>query len=274
MSAHTHTRLFLAGLLAFALAPAAAPAAAADDATASAEVLLLGVFHFTNPGLDVVQTEVTNVLTDENQAYLEALTARIAARAPTVVLLEYDRANDVAVNERYRQYLAGEYELGVNEIFQLGFRIARKAGLDRVHSFDEREVHWNAEPLMERLGEMPERKARLDAQMAGVGEEISAMHRTLSLPEVLRRLNGEQFDRWNRSMYIATNDVGAAEGFEGATASASWWHRNFRMYGLLQTHAGEGERVVAIAGQGHTAILRGFLADDPSRVAIDPLDLL
>ena len=260
--------------LALALALTLLPLASPAETAAPAEVLLLGVFHFTNPGRDVVQSEVTDVLTPENQAYLEALTDRIAARAPTAVLLEYDRAQDEAVNARYQQYLAGEYELGVNEIFQLGFRIARKAGLERVHSFDEREVHWAAAPMMERLEQMPERKARLDASIEAVGEEITAMHRELPLNEVLRGLNSAELDRWNRSMYIATNDIGAAEGFEGAAASASWWHRNFRMYGLLQTHARPGARVVAIAGQGHTAILRRFLADDPGRVAVDPLELL
>lgn len=260
--------------LTLALLLALATPLAAQPAAAPAEVLLLGVFHFANPGRDVVKTDVIDVLAEGNQAYLEALTDRIAARRPTAVLLEYDHADDERVNARYQQYLAGEYALGVNEIYQLGFRIARKAGLDRVHGYDEREVHWDAEPLMARLDEMPVRRAALDARMEAAGAEISEMHRTQTLPEALRRLNGAELDRWNRSLYVATNDVGAGDGFEGARASASWWHRNFRMYGIVQTHATPGTRVVAIGGQGHTAILRVLLGDDADRVEIDPLDLL
>ena len=54
---------------------------------------------------------------------------------------------------------------------------------------------------------------------------------------------------------------------------ASWWHRNFRMYAYIQQHAGPGKRVVAIGGQGHTAILKDLLADDPDRVAADVHEL-
>ena len=37
-------------------------------------VMLLGVFHFANPGLDKVKTDQFNVMTEENQIYLEELT--------------------------------------------------------------------------------------------------------------------------------------------------------------------------------------------------------
>ena len=63
--------------------------------------------------------------------------------------------------------------------------------------------------------------------------------------------------------------MGAGENYVGADASASWWHRNFRMYANIQKHAQPGERVLAIGGQGHTAILKDLLAIDRDRVAVD-----
>ncbi|HUP46162.1 MAG TPA: hypothetical protein VM779_11690 [Thermoanaerobaculia bacterium] len=42
----------------------AAGAAAAEEA-ADAEILLLGTFHFANPGLDYVKGDVPDVLTEE-----------------------------------------------------------------------------------------------------------------------------------------------------------------------------------------------------------------
>ncbi len=68
---------------------------------------------------------------------------------------------------------------------------------------------------------------------------------------------------------IVTNPVGDQNNFVGADASASWWHRNFRMYAHVQRYARPGERVLVIGGQGHTAILRQLLADDPDREAVD-----
>jgi hypothetical protein len=45
------------------------PQAAWSSEPEPAEVILFGVFHFANPGRDVVKTEQINVMTEENQAY-------------------------------------------------------------------------------------------------------------------------------------------------------------------------------------------------------------
>ena len=47
-----------------------------------------------------------------------------------------------------------------------------------------------------------------------------------------------------------------------ADATARWWHRNFRMYANVQRYATTGERILVVAGQGHTAILRDLLEID------------
>ncbi|MEO0425663.1 MAG: DUF5694 domain-containing protein [Pseudomonadota bacterium] len=246
-----------------------APEAPAAAAAAPAEVMLIGLFHFANPGLDAVKSEVIDVKTPESQAYLEALTDRIAALEPTTVLLEYNPASQDEIQGEYARYLADDFELPHNEIYQLGFRIARKSDLGEVASCDERNVHWQAGPLMEKLETLPARSQRVQALIKSIGEETTALHRSLPLAELLPIYNDPETDRVNKGFYLMTNDVGAGDGFEGADATASWWHRNFRMYANIQRHAVPGARVVVIAGQGHTAILRDLLADDPDRVALD-----
>ncbi len=64
---------------------------------------------------------------------------------------------------------------------------------------------------------------------------------------------------------VVTNPVGDQDHFVGADASASWWHRNFRMYAHVLRYARPGERVPVIGGQGPIAILRQLLADNPDR---------
>ena len=60
----------------------------------------------------------------------------------------------------------------------------------------------------------------------------------------------------------------------GADAAASWWHRNFRMYANIQKAAALGDRVLVVAGQGHTAILKELLAADDQRRARDVREYL
>lgn len=238
-----------------------------------AQVLMMGVFHFANPRNDVVKSDQINVMTPASQAYLVGLAQRLAAFEPTVVLLEYDEANDAEIQERYADYRSGDFELPSNEVYQMGFRVAKLAGLGRVESFDEREVHWNAQPLFAHLEahESPV-KARFDGIISEFTQKTNRDHATKSLRQLLIGMNQPTLDSQNKALYLLTNDVGVADGtFVGADATASWWHRNFRMYARIQHHAGPGARVLVIGGQGHTAILRDFLADDPDRLAVDVL---
>ena len=68
---------------------------------------------------------------------------------------------------------------------------------------------------------------------------------TLTLKGLLARTNDPERDSLNRSFYVLTNHVGEDDNFVGADASASWWHRNFRMYALVQRYAQPGERVIS-----------------------------
>jgi Family of unknown function (DUF5694) len=240
-----------------------------------AQVMLFGVFHFANPGHDLVKTDQIDVMSKENQAYLEALTARISKFNPTVVLLEFDPEREAEMQERYRRYLEGSYDLPSNEVYQLGFRIAARSDAGTIHAFDETSVQWQAEPLFDY---MATNDTETGARMTALIEEITADEQeaqtTLSLQALLARANDADRDALNRAMYLMTNQVGDDDNFVGADATASWWHRNFRMYARVQRYAKPGERVLVIGGQGHIAILRQLLADDRERVAVDVLPYL
>jgi hypothetical protein len=236
-----------------------------------AKLLLLGTFHFRDAGLDAAKVEDFDVMAPRPQAYLEALTDRLAAFGPTHVMLEYGPENDEEINERYRRYLAGEYDLGANEIYQLGFRIARKAGLGRVESFDHREVPLQFGPI----AEYAEREgspefAELQRLIAEFEAEEEKARAGATLESLLRRHNDPELERRNRDLYLLTNVVGAGDGWAGADAATSWWKRNFRMYALLQRAAQPGQRVIAVGGAGHMAIVKGF-ADTDGRVERVPV---
>lgn len=249
---------------------AALPAATAQQPP-PAQVMLFGVFHFANPGHDVVKTQQIDVMTGESQAYLVALADRVSKFNPTVVLLEFGPERDSEMQERFRQYIDGTYELPSNEVYQLGFRIAAvsEAGTT-IHGFDESDIQWQAEPLFEYMqSNDTETNARFSSLIEEVTLEDQEAHSELSLQELLLRANDADQDASNRSLYLLTNHVGVGDNFVGADATASWWHRNFRMYALVQQYAQPGERVLVIGGQGHTAILRQLLADDRERKAAD-----
>lgn len=240
-----------------------------------ATVMLLGVFHFDNPGLDAVKFDTIDVMTAPSQRYLEELTERLAQFKPTKVLLEYNPDNEAAVNQRYRDYRAGSYALERNEIYQLGFRVAAKAGLARVYSFDDRSTNWDSSLWDYLPKHEPQMMQAVEKLIADMSRQFQQDHQTQSLRELLRSTNDAETDRANKDTYLLTNAAGAEQKlFHGANSTASWWHRNFKMYANIQLQAAPGERILVIGGQGHTAILRDLLQIDPRLNEDDPAPYL
>ncbi len=238
-----------------------------------AQVLLMGTFHFKDPGKDIVKVANIDVFTEESQQYLQAFAQRLAEFKPTRVLLEYSPESEELLNQRYDEYLTGNYELAANEIYQLGFRIATLAGLEGVRSFDHRELEWEADAMFEyaRKHDSPEMKAFNQIISVHTREEEKA-RANMGLRELLMRSNDPENDRENMDLYLVTNSIGAGDGWSGADSSASWWQRNFRMYANIQKLAQPGERIIAIGGSGHMAILKQLLEIDQRLVGVEVAD--
>lgn len=248
---------------------------AVGSASEPAQVLLLGTFHFRDAGLDTVKVEDINVFEASSQAFLESFAQAVAAFAPTHVLLEYNPENEAGINDEFQQYLAGKLELPANEIYQLGFRIARLSGLAGVTSFDHREIGWAATPMLDYAKQHdPAAMAAFEQVIDDITRDEKQARATMSLQQLLLRQNDPEMERLNMALYVKTNGVGAGDGYAGADAAASWWHRNFRMYANIQRLAKPGARVVAIGGSGHMAIIRQLLALDSDRVAVSPIPYL
>jgi len=129
--------------------------------------------------------------------------------------------------------------------------------------FDNRDVEWQAEAMYEyaRQHDSPEMKAHNEFIKSYTAESEQA-RATMSLKELLQRQNDFENERMNMDLYLATNSIGVGDGYSGAVSTASWWERNFYMYANIQKLAVPGERVIAIGGSGHMAILKQLLAID------------
>jgi Family of unknown function (DUF5694) len=265
----------LSAAIATCLLCLAATSADASTPPAPAKVMLVGTFHFANPGRDMVKSGVIDVTTKANQAYLDGLATRLAAFQPTDVLVECSPTDQGEYDAKFKDYVAGNFALPANENYQLGFRVAKAAGIAGVTCFDEDTIGWEAEPMFAYIEKNePATRQALEAIYATLSADADREQSTLSLPQLLRLHNDPARDAFNKGLYLRTNDVDAGGGFAGADASASWWHRNFRMYANIQKAAAPGHRVIAVAGQGHTAILKDLLADDSQRQGEDVVGYL
>src|SRR4051812_24717505 len=110
------------------------PAGSSVEA-ARAEVLVLGVYHMANPGHDLFNTNADDVLAPKRQQEIAELMEVLKRFRPTKVAIEVDPWND-RITKEYSDYLSGKYTLTRNEIDQIGYRLAKELGQQKVYAVD------------------------------------------------------------------------------------------------------------------------------------------
>src|SRR6185503_2951352 len=101
--------------------------------SAKTQVMLVGTYHFSNPGKDLNNVKAVDIFAAGRQQEIGKVVAGLGRFAPTQVAVEWPAA---VVNERYAQFRAGQLQESRNEVVQLGFRLARERGLANVHGLD------------------------------------------------------------------------------------------------------------------------------------------
>ena len=287
--------VLLAGLLAFGCAstPVSSPPVVPDflgAADPKADLLLLGVFHFANPGRDTYKPVHTfDVMSPERQREVEEIVDLLAARfRPTKVAVEFPPSRQAKIDELYQQYLRGEYGLETNEVSQLGFRLARKMGHPRVYLVDAPARYLIPPPeYKDRIAAL---EARGDASDAKDGwteryrrlyahdDELKTKQPLrdhllyINSPERIRQAHGHYVvDSFKYGKGFSAED----DGYFGPDSSTGWYNRNLRIFRNLQrlTESPE-ERVVFIVGSGHVPILRFLAQTSPEHDLVEVSDIL
>ena len=256
-------------VLAFAsvlLTLSASAAASQSPATqARAEVLVLGVFHMANPGRDIVNAQVDDVLAPKRQAEIAELIAVLKRFRPTKVAVE-EAFNSTAAASRYADYLAGKHELTRNETQQIGFRLARELGHKTVFAVDA-----DGEFPYPRLVDYAKANGHLqehEAIMADVQGMVKAQNAYLAghtILETLLYVNSDEKAAEAVGYYYRQAHLGQAWNWAGADLVADWFRRNMRIFSnIVDIIDSPAERVLVIYGSGHLGWLRQSFAGDPT----------
>jgi hypothetical protein len=260
-------------LLLASLSPALA-AAQAPGGGGPAEVLVLGIYHFANPGLDVVRTDVADVLASGRQAEISAVADAVARFRPTRIAVEQLPAAAPRLDSLYAAYRAGRHELRRDETEQLGFRLAARLGHDRLYPIDHRgEFPFGA--VMEYAQQHDAAfVAFVQAELARITAESNRQQRELTVGEILRLINEPAKLAGDHGTYLRFARVGAGDTYVGAELLSKWYDRNIRIFVNLQRLAQPGERILVIMGSGHSPILRELIGYDPDMVLVEAIAYL
>ena len=239
--------------------------------TAGAQVLVIGTYHMSNPGLDPISVRADDVLSPRRQGEIDQLADKLARFRPTKVAVEIPFGSDSTSNALYRRYLGGSHALDRTEMQQLGFRVARRAGLPRIHGVDhDLDVNVAAVMVWALTHGQPELATAAQRLSARLLAEADSMMRNASVGAIVSALNSARADSAH-GIYMAALRVGADTSYPGATMTARWYERNLRIASnILRLVESPSDRVLVIIGAAHGPILRELLARVPGVRVVPP----
>ncbi|TBW25904.1 DUF5694 domain-containing protein [Gramella sp. KN1008] len=268
------------------------------------EVMLLGVYHFDNPGQDNFNLDVEDYFSERRQQEIEEVVSKLENFKPTKIFIEANPNLQKRYDSLFQLYKSHQLELkdlasGRNEIYQLGFKLARQLGHDGVYAVDA-EGYWLMDELQKSLSE--EQMPQFQKKLTETGAYMEEVNKELSKQTVLQNLidfNSEKALKRNQDMYNPflvqlnkkmrkmTNDYkldtinGQEEVFLkintdqlGAELVGEWYKRNIKIYANILNYTEENERLLVIFGQGHIPILKDLFEDHQDFRMVPPLKVL
>lgn len=253
--------------------PAATPPVQAP-VRATIQVMVLGVFHFSNPNADYAQFRGTDVLTPARQHEIDTVVAQLARFRPTKIALERVPAEVDSINADYRRYRAGTFSLTRNEIHQLGFRLAADLNHTQLYAVDF-QSGMRIDSVMDyaRVHDTAF-VTRFNGTVAEVVQLLDRMQREETIGANLRFMNAPENILRAHQPYADMATVGAGDGYIGARVVSDWYGRNLHIFANLARIAQPGDRILLIIGMGHAPILSELIRSHPSMQLVEPLDYL
>lgn len=248
----------------------AAPLTWAECHPEQVRVMVLGSFHF-EPWADEL-----DVLEPGRQEELAGILAGLADFAPERVAVEHPYRNAARMDSLYRRYLdvPADSLPSRNEIFQVGFRLARRLGHERVHPVDVRIDLWH-DSIAVFDERWPDARDELRGQwdVRHPSPDVDALAER-PLDEILVALNRDlppgNAEMYRRFLPLAKEDV-----YAGALKLRPWYDRNLRIVqNLFRILEPEDRGVLLVIGSGHLRVLKQMLEMTPQLCPVDPVPYL
>ena len=242
------------------------------------EILVIGTYHFNNPGLDVAKYKVLDIMDEKPQKQLEEISSAIAKFKPTKIFTEWELKNQLALDTLYTKYLEGIYFDYVakkypkrkfythSEIVQLAFRTAKKINHKKVYAIDYRETSFEYDSVMKFIDSvrLPNFKKEVMNDIKNIETKSNLLFAQNDLLKCLYFFNSKEDRDADIPWYVGKiNDSDKLGTYIGAFLASEWYRRNLYMLANIQkqTEAGD-KRIMVLAGASHITMFLELLKHD------------
>lgn len=245
------------------------------------QVLLVGTFHFANPGLDATRLTTMDIKSDKFQQEVQTVVDAIRKFHPDAFFVEYPYQKQAKLDSLYLDFLNSKPVLPkfeLSEIYQLAFKLGKQDGLKQIVAIN----YYMGLPFDSLMTVIEASKQTV------LNDSINAIVRNLSnkfnnmvasgssLSEILLYLNSEKVKKEDVGFYTTyPTQAGEPGNFAGARVASEWYRRNINMFSLIQQSVKVSDkRIVILLGASHVAILEQFFKLHPGYEVVELKDVL
>lgn len=238
----------------------------ASAQTKKKQILLIGTFHYANPGHDISKINTFNIMSEKSQKELEIMSDKIKKFGPDKIFVEWQYAKQAGLDEFYNKNTDSLFKNSKNEITQLALRTAKKLKHKKLYGIDYR-TRFPYDSLMmsiEKANQKDLMKKNTESTEKFQKDNNEIMAKS-SLIELMLYYNEKERDNEDLQWYLAlANRAGNPDDFTGASLVSNWYKRNLYMYSLIQKLTeSKDEKIMVLLGASHVSMLREFLVHDP-----------
>ncbi|WP_243300349.1 DUF5694 domain-containing protein [Bacillus litorisediminis] len=221
-------------------------------------ILILGSFHMS-PTEDMFQTELDDLLSPKRQAEIQEVVECLKNFRPTKVAVEMVTEQEEKLNESYRLYVLGKRKLKVNEIEQIGFRVAAQSSHERLYPMD-----WMERGVGKReFGDVYEWAQQNEPEIfSDVFEDVapSKIDCSKTILEMYQVFNTPEIYQKEHKIYVNMARIRTEENYVGLDWLMWWYQRNLIQFAnLTRLAASSDERILLIIGASHVQILQEII---------------
>lgn len=235
--------------------------------TKKKQILLIGTFHYANPGHDVAQVKAFNVMSEKSQKELEIMSDKIKKFGPDKIFVEWTFSKQAELDQFYNKNTDSLFKSDQDEITQLALRTAKKLNHKKLYGMD----YHNSFPYdslmmaMEKANQKDLMKKNDESTKKFEKDHNERLAKS-SLQEMMLHYNKKQTENENLQWYLeVANRAGNPDDFSGPSLVSKWYQRNIYMYSLIQKLTESTDnKIMVLVGAGHAAIIRELITHDPT----------
>lgn len=230
------------------------------------EILLLGVFHFSYPDLDIYKTPDSlriDILSNERQAEVAELVNLLDKFKPTKIAIEAMPDKQAYYDSIYSKFLHQQLQNQRDERIQIGFNLAAKLHHEKLYCIDAKpfvKTLWETDSLLAAKYNLDSDKIyeALSSKYEQFYKYDDTLQKSMVLKDYLALINSDNYLQYDNGQYLTYTRAGTnLEPFGADGFISKWFNRNVRIFSNIQRLAdNKNDRILVIFGGGHIPILK------------------